>query len=156
MSLTGLCVTLRDSPRPLRASHPNTLTKHQNLVKRLARERAARIIAGAGQFPVRHQWPSANTDFGRAHKVTHTHLDGRGALNRNAVHLVGRSISDSAGPSWQDTAMPTIDGDVGACRHLWCKTCLTTIFDAIFCSTLASPDRLMTARTIGPHGHAIV
>jgi hypothetical protein len=31
------------------ASNPNTRTKHQNLAKRLARERAARIIAGAGQ-----------------------------------------------------------------------------------------------------------
>ena len=44
------------------ASNPNTRTKHRNLAKRLARERAARIIAGAGQFAVRYQWRSANTN----------------------------------------------------------------------------------------------
>jgi hypothetical protein len=54
------------------ASNPNTRIKHRNLAKRLARERAALIIAGAGQFPVRYQGPSANTNFGRARKVTKT------------------------------------------------------------------------------------
>jgi hypothetical protein len=57
---------------PEAASNPSTRTKHRNLAKRLARERAARIIAGAGQFPVRYQWPSAKTNFGRARKVNQT------------------------------------------------------------------------------------
>ena len=57
------------------ASNPNTRTKHQNLAKRLARERAARVIAGAGRFPARYQWPSANTNFGRARKVTKTPIN---------------------------------------------------------------------------------
>jgi hypothetical protein len=54
---------------PQAASNPNTRIRQQNLAKRLARERAARIIAGASQFPEGYQWPSANTNFGRARKV---------------------------------------------------------------------------------------
>jgi hypothetical protein len=71
LSLTGVFVfvCLRQA-----ASNPNTRTKHQNLAKRLARERAARIIAGGGHFSVRYHRPSANTDFGRARKVAKTHL----------------------------------------------------------------------------------
>jgi hypothetical protein len=55
---------------PQAASKLTLGQKHQNLAKRLARERPVRIIARAGQFSVRYQWPSANTNFGRARKVT--------------------------------------------------------------------------------------
>jgi hypothetical protein len=52
---------------------------------RLTRERAARIIAGAGQFPVSYQWPSANTNFGPAHKVTQTPVNDTPTVIRKGV-----------------------------------------------------------------------
>jgi hypothetical protein len=87
--ITGVFVTLRACPRPLRT---NTQTKHQNLAKRLARERAARVIAGAGQFPVRYQWPSANTNFGRARKVNQTPVNDSSTDSEDRVTVAKRGL----------------------------------------------------------------